>query len=101
MDKLWSIAPIGYLWHFATHAWTTGAAAHMDQRLVLMSALVSVWGVRLTYNFARKGGYRLTDEDYRWPIIRAQTHPVLFQIFSLVFIAFIQVGWQGSPGGEV
>ena len=65
VDKAWSILPIGYLWHFASHAYTTGASPHMDRRLLAMAALVTVWGVRLTYNFWRKGGYRWTDEDYR------------------------------------
>jgi steroid 5-alpha reductase family enzyme len=48
------------------------------------------WGIRLTYNFARKGGYNLSSEDYRWPVIRAVVHPILFQIFNLTFIAFYQ-----------
>jgi hypothetical protein len=27
-----------------------------------------------------------SDEDYRWAILRAQLHPVLFQIVNLTFI---------------
>ncbi len=36
-------------------------------RLLVMSVLVVMWGSRLTYNFARKGGYDswLAAEDYR------------------------------------
>ena len=29
-----------------------------------MASLVAVWGARLTYNFARKGGYRAGEQDY-------------------------------------
>ncbi len=42
-----------------------GALAAADQRLLLAWLLSSVWGCRLTYNFWRKGGYRLSFEDYR------------------------------------
>lgn len=65
MDKLWSLLPIAYAWHFATHDLVSGTAAALDPRLLLLAVLITVWGVRLTYNFARKGGYRWQDEDYR------------------------------------
>lgn len=65
MDKLWSLLPITYAWHFATHDLVSGTAAALDPRLLLLAVLITVWGVRLTYNFARKGGYRWQDEDYR------------------------------------
>lgn len=58
--------------------------------MAIIAALVWVWGSRLTYNFFRKGGYALTGEDYRWKIIQQGVHPILFQIFNIVFIAFIQ-----------
>ena len=47
VDRLWSTIPIVYCWYFAY-------ASGMDERLVLMSTLVSIWGVRLSFNFARK-----------------------------------------------
>jgi steroid 5-alpha reductase family enzyme len=38
-------------------------------RLVLMAAVSAVWGLRLTYNFYRRGGYGWPpwsgEEDYR------------------------------------
>jgi steroid 5-alpha reductase family enzyme len=67
---------------------TFGAELH--PRMAIIAALVWVWGSRLTYNFFRKGGYALTGEDYRWKIIQQGVHPILFQIFNIVFIAFIQ-----------
>jgi len=62
----------------------------VDYRLVLTTALPYVWGVRLTYNFYRKGGYNLSSEDYRWPILREKMPAILFQLFNLLFISFYQ-----------
>lgn len=67
---------------------TFGAELH--PRMVLIAALAWIWGSRLTYNFYRKGGYALSGEDYRWKIIQEGANPILFQIFNVVFIAFIQ-----------
>ena len=89
VDRIWSIIPLVYCWHFLYHAWlNTGL---LNERLVVMTALVTVWGVRLSYNFARKGGYSLTEEDYRWPELRKIiTNRFLFEIFNLTFISFYQ-----------
>ena len=62
MDKLWSILPIAY-------AWIIAANGGMKIRLVIYALIVTVWGIRLTINFARKGAYSLKfwtgTEDYR------------------------------------
>ena len=81
VDRLWSIAPPLYV------AWFAWQAGFRDPRLDVMTALTALWGARLTYNFARKGGYRPGSEDYRWPVLRARMGPVLFQIFNATFIA--------------
>jgi steroid 5-alpha reductase family enzyme len=52
VDKLWSVVPIYYVWHMA-------AVAGFPDRMVLMAVLVSIWGIRLTGNFARRGAYTL------------------------------------------
>lgn len=83
VDRLWSIVPAVYVWVFAIFA---GLA---DPRLNVMAVLVTLWGARLTFNFARKGGYSGV-EDYRWPILRERMSPVGFQVFNLLFIAFYQ-----------
>jgi steroid 5-alpha reductase family enzyme len=83
VDRMWSIVPVIYLWVFA------GAAHLHDARLDVMAALVSVWGVRLTYNFARKGGYRGV-EDYRWAVLRSSMRSWQFQLFNLFFIVLYQ-----------
>jgi steroid 5-alpha reductase family enzyme len=55
-----------------------------------MLALVTAWGVRLTYNFARKGGYQPGGEDYRWPILRKRMPRWQFELFNLFFITIYQ-----------
>ncbi len=90
MDKLWSILPIVYVWIIAVRG-------GMTPRLVVMALLATVWGVRLTFNFARKGAYRLKfwegNEDYRWAVLRGKKE---FQprwkwtLFDLFFISLYQ-----------
>jgi len=47
---------------------------------MLMSAMISLWGVRLTHNFARKGGYKRGEEDYRWAVLR-EKKKIWFDLF--------------------
>ena len=83
VDRLWSIVPVIYTWVFAA---STGL---MDARLTLMAVLVTAWGARLTFNFARKGGYTGT-EDYRWAVLRARMKRWQFEVFNLFFIVLYQ-----------
>ena len=83
VDRLWSIVPIGYVAWFAY-------AAGFSPRLTIMSALALAWGVRLTFNFARKGGYAKGGEDYRWAELRTRMSPLAFQAFNFAFIAAFQ-----------
>ena len=90
MDKLWSILPEVYLWIIA-------ARSGFHLRLVLMALLATLWGIRLTWNFARKGAYKLRfwegEEDYRWAVLRGKKE---FQpgwkwaLFNLFFISLYQ-----------
>jgi steroid 5-alpha reductase family enzyme len=86
VDRIWSIVPVIYVWIFAVSAITSGADA---VRLVAMALLVTAWGARLTFNFARKGGYTGM-EDYRWAILRGRMKPWQFQVFNLLFIVVYQ-----------
>ena len=113
VDKLWSIVPAAYVWHFALHDRLAPGqgGAPLSPRLVVMGALATAWAVRLTFNFARKGGYRMSAEDYRWPYIRERLHWFPFMLFNLSFISLYQsllllslaapayVAWQntGTP----
>lgn len=81
VDRIWSVAPPVYAWIYA--AWT----GFSDGRLVLMAALATAWGARLTFNYARKGGYAPGGEDYRWAVIRERIGPVAFQVFNATFIS--------------
>ena len=83
VDRSWSIAPVVYAWVFATYEGLANA------RLDVMAALVTLWGARLTYNFARKGGYSGV-EDYRWAVLRSAMRPWQFQLFNLFFIVIYQ-----------
>lgn len=89
VDKLWSIMPIIYS--------LVTLIAFPTPRILLMTLLVTAWGLRLSYNFGRKGGYNIIpwkgEEDYRWKILRE--NPLLegrirFGLFNLFFISFYQ-----------
>jgi steroid 5-alpha reductase family enzyme len=84
VDRIWSIIPIAYVAVFAAKA------GFDDARLDTMLVLVALWGVRLTFNFARKGGYAPGGEDYRWPILRSRMPRWRFQVFNLFFITIYQ-----------
>lgn len=90
VDKLWSIVPAPYAWYMT---WK----GDMDERMVLMSVLVTIWAARLTYNFARRGGYSWKfwegEEDYRWEVLRQRPgfkNPFVWLLFNLFFICFYQ-----------
>lgn len=82
VDRVWSITPAVYLWVFA--------ARGGGSRAILAAVLVTLWGVRLTFNFARRGGYAPGGEDYRWGIIRARLPGWAFAVFNLLFISVYQ-----------
>jgi steroid 5-alpha reductase family enzyme len=45
----------------------------------------------LTFNFWRKGGYRIGSEDYRWGFLRSRiANPVKFFAFNIFFISLFQ-----------
>ncbi len=86
VDRIWSIVPAVYVWIFAIAGVASGDDA---ARLILMAVLVTAWAARLTFNFARKGGYTGM-EDYRWAILRGRMKPWQFQFFNLFFIVLYQ-----------
>ncbi|TFH26584.1 MAG: DUF1295 domain-containing protein [Bacteroidia bacterium] len=92
VDKLWSLIPLAYVW-------MTAVKSGFEPRIVLMALVVTVWGLRLSYNFSRRGGYSIRfwtgEEDYRWAVLRAK--PELsakwrWMLFNLLFISFYQMG---------
>lgn len=84
VDRLWSTAPVLFAWVYAVRSAFAPAP-------LIATLLVTVWGARLTYNFARRGGYT-TMEDYRWPVLRERIgNEFLWQLFSLTFISMYQI----------
>lgn len=90
MDKLWSLLPIAYTWVIASKG-------GFSTRLVVMAVLATLWGIRLTYNFGRKGAYKLKFwegvEDYRWAVVRsgpAFRKRWTWTVFDLFFISIYQ-----------
>ncbi len=84
VDRLWSLAPVAYV------AWFAWQARFADPRTALMAGLSFAWGARLTFNFARKGGYKAGGEDYRWPVLRKRMNAWQWQLFAFGFIALVQ-----------
>lgn len=89
VDKLWSVVPVVYTW-----------IAVVDSRTLLMAIVASIWGIRLTWNFNRRGGYEWPpwkgDEDYRWAEIQKGKwiailkNPIVWMIFNFAFISLYQ-----------
>jgi len=90
VDKLWSLLPIVYVWIVAYYG-------DFSPRLTLMSVLISIWGLRLTYNFSRHGAFTIKfwegKEDYRWPILKEKPEfkpKWKWTVFNLLFICGYQ-----------
>ena len=91
MDKLWSLLPIAYVWVIA-------AKGNFSPRLIVYAVLVTLWGIRLTFNFARKGAYSIKfwtgEEDYRWAAVLRSKKPLnnrfMWGLFDLFFISIYQ-----------
>jgi len=93
VDKLWSILPAVYTWMYV-----------VDKRTLVMACLSTVWSIRLTYNFYRRGGYSFPliwrgEEDYRWECIRRGVlggywkilqNKFVMILFNLFFISIYQ-----------
>lgn len=97
VDKIWSIIPVVYAW-IAMHPASDDNV--VDTRTLMMAVLATIWGVRLTWNFNRRGGYTWPpwqgDEDYRWAYIQKGEYlpilskPLPWMLFNLFFISIYQ-----------
>lgn len=92
VDKLWSIIPLVYIW-------TIAYMADWQPRALLMASVATIWGIRLTYNFNRRGGYSLKfwegEEDYRWEVLRQNPlfqKKTVWTLFNFFFICLYQHG---------
>ncbi|MFA6618072.1 MAG: DUF1295 domain-containing protein [Candidatus Neomarinimicrobiota bacterium] len=91
VDRLWSVLPAVY-----ALVWMRDFLD--NPRYIIAALLVVAWAVRLSINFARRGGYNFnwkkgfTGEDYRWEIMRKKIpSPFLFELFNLAFISIFQL----------
>ncbi len=91
VDRLWSILP-------AIYALIWMKDFIHNPRFVIATILVCAWAVRLSWNFARKGGYNFnfktgfTGEDYRWEVLRKRIpNRFIFELFNLFFISGFQL----------
>ena len=84
-DRLWSVVP-------AVLCLIVAADLQFESvRVNVMTVLVVLWSIRLTVNFALKGGYWVGGEDYRWAYLKEQYGAVKFQLLNLTFTAFGQL----------
>jgi len=92
VDKMWSLTPPLYALIYTYHS-------NMDPRTSLMCVAICIWGIRLTLNFARRGGYDIRrpwsgEEDYRWAYVRKfeifQHSKILWELFHFGFICSFQ-----------
>ncbi|KAG0379248.1 hypothetical protein BGX24_001134 [Mortierella sp. AD032] len=93
VDKLWSIVPVIYAVHFAIRDmfyWPKDEPFSYNLRLYIAAFLILLWGIRLTYNFYRKGGYGMDSEDYRWPYLGEKVPAFIWLFFNIFFICIFQ-----------
>ncbi len=87
VDRLWSVVPVGYIWHFTLKAGFTASPRHLA-----MALLTLTWGVRLSYNFWRKGGYSA---------VRTSFNGVCSFLDGCHFSPTSTLGWRGLSMGGV
>jgi len=91
VDRLWSILPAVYVL-----VWMQDYLH--NPRFVIAGIIVIAWAIRLSLNFARRGGYGFnlkegfTGEDYRWEVLREKIpNRFVFEVFNLFFISAFQL----------
>ena len=85
VDRFWALSPPIFCLLVAADA------GYESARLNLMTALITLWSIRLTYNYWRKGGFKPGGEDYRWTHMRAKMGELRFQFLNCTFISFGQM----------
>ena len=80
VDRVWSLAPPTYCLIVAIES------GFQSARVTVMTVLVLLWSIRLTANFAVKGGYQPGGEDYRWAYMRGKLNKLQFQLLNVTFI---------------
>lgn len=90
VDRFWSLIPTIFTYHFNLHSYICQNKS-LNERQLTISILSTLWSMRLTYNFYRKGGYNPGGEDYRWQIVKKNiNNAFLWELLNIFFIAIIQ-----------
>ncbi|KAI5293696.1 hypothetical protein KEM52_005305 [Ascosphaera acerosa] len=85
VDRCWGLLPVLFNVHYLLWAHMHGLPTLTLRAIVVLSY---AWGLRLTYNYWRKGGFKVGSEDYRWAIVQEKLNSrFLFAIINAVFIA--------------
>ncbi|KAK4106615.1 DUF1295-domain-containing protein [Parathielavia hyrcaniae] len=87
VDRCWSLLPTLYIAHFDAWARLHGMPSQRIDAALIFS---TIWSIRLTRNYWRKGGYNVGSEDYRWEIVRRNVPKAVFHVFNWTFISFLQ-----------
>lgn len=90
VDRLWSILPTFYCYFFVFYELFCNGYI-FNTRQIVIAFLCTLWSIRLTFNYYRKGGYKRGSEDYRWEYVRKYiNNAFFFEILNISFIAIIQ-----------
>lgn len=87
VDRVWSILPSIYNIHYAIYAHLAGLDTTRIGAVALAS---SIWSTRLTYNYFRRGGYKIGSEDYRWALVKDYIGPAVMFVLNVLFISLAQ-----------
>ena len=99
VDRIWPLLPIGYGAHYLYHQQNCRQIPIATRQIVILT-VTTLWGMKHTFNFARKGGFKSGGEDYRWSYIRQNYHWILVEMLNFFFIAYYQIvliQWFASP----
>jgi steroid 5-alpha reductase family enzyme len=94
VDRLWSIIPACSALIFAKdeipivyrNLTSNSTPEPVSYRIILQAGLVVLWGFRLTFNFARKGGFAMSYEDHRWEEAKLMFGPIGFQVWDFILL---------------
>ncbi|KAH9592980.1 Protein of unknown function DUF1295 [Trypanosoma melophagium] len=101
VDRSWSILPVLYTWIHIYYnvkgkihiTRATSFSTILNNANFFYGIIITLWGIRLTFNFARRGGYSRGGEDYRWNYVRSWplfAQPIVWELFSFWIIALFQ-----------
>ena len=87
-DAYWSVAPVPLAFYW----WLSSQSEGNETRAMVVTLLVTIWGIRLTYNWAR-GWTGMKHEDWRYTDYRRRTGKLypLVDLFGIHMFPTVQV----------